>query len=189
MIATSPIEDLFSLTLHDGLPVTTEGKEIKYRQVKLRETRVADERAAQRAAERMVMVDGAPRLLVSDAEFRYALTARHIDAFMCDGQAIPGAMVDVDLLGKLSSHDLGLIERRVFLINLAAELRYGNISQGEFDALSSGEASGSQGPRSPQPVGQAAGQRADAADDQSGPALLADFAGGAAAGAPAVHGR
>ena len=42
------IDDLYTLTLVDGLPTVSEGKTIKYQIVKLRETTVADERIAQR---------------------------------------------------------------------------------------------------------------------------------------------
>lgn len=184
--ASSAIDDLYTLILADGLPVESAGKTLRYRVVKLRETTVADERAAQRAAERVVNVGGQPRLLVSEADFRYALTIRHVESLECDGTKLPQAVLDMDVLGKLSSHDLGLIEQRVFLINLAAEVRYGNVSQEQFDQIVSGKAAPG---ASPQFAGQAAGVGADAALPESGPALLADFIGDGAAGSPQVHGR
>lgn len=189
MSATPYVQDLFALTLHDGLRLTAEGKEIIYRVVRLRETNVADERAAQRAAERVMVVGGVPTLMVSDVEFRFAMTARHVEFFECDGQRIPQPMIDVELLGKLSSHDLALIEQRVFLIALAAEVRYGNMAQADFDAIVNGRAPAQQAPASPQPVGQAASDRPVADDAEPGPALLADYAGSAAAGAPAGDAR
>ena len=183
------IEDLHRLTLADGIPTTTaDGKTLRYRTVRLRETTVADERAALRMAERVVMVGGAPKLLASDADFQFCLTLRHIDALECDGQMIPGAMVDLDLFGKLTSHDLGLIEQRVFLINLAAELRYGNITQADFDAVLAGQAPAGKGAGAPQPVGQAAELGAPAAGTEPGPALLADYAVQHAGGPGAGHG-
>lgn len=181
------ITDLFSLTLVDGLPLTSEGHVIRYHQVKLRETSVADERIAQQLSERVMMVGGTPRLMTSEADFRYAMTMRHIEAFVCDGQRIPQAMINLDLIGKLSSHDLGLIERRVFLITLAAEVRYGNLTQAEFEAVVAGRAP--QAAAAPQPGGQTETLGQPAADPQSGPALLADFVGGAAAGTVARDGR
>lgn len=187
------IDNLCVLTLADGLPSERDGKPLRWRTVHLRETTVADERAAQRLAERVAMVAGVPKLLVSEAEFRYALTMLHIDAFECDGQRIGRALIDIDLMGKLSSHDLGLIEQRVFLITLAAEVRYGNISQDDFDAVMAGRAPASAGVAStaaaPQPVGQAASVGPVGLDAEPGPALLADYAGDAAPGAPAVDGR
>lgn len=173
--ATSRIDDLFELTLVDGLPVEVDSKTIRYRSVRLRETGVAHEREAERQAERIVTINGVPRLLVSDAEFAFAMTVQHIEAFRCDGVTIPAAAIDRTIVGKLSTHDLGLIEKRVFLITLAAEVRYGNISQAEFDAYVSGNAPAATA--SPQPEGQTPNVGADSHAAESGPALLTDFAG------------
>ena len=107
---------------------------------------VADERMANRLAERVVPVSGKPTLLVSEADFRYALTMRHIEALECDGQKIPQALIDLELFCKLSSNDLelfcklsgndlGLIESKVFLLTLAAEARCGNLTEAEFEAM------------------------------------------------------
>lgn len=185
---TSNIDDLFRLELVDGLPVESQGKTILYKVATLRETGVAHERAAVKAAERVMMVGGVPKLLVSDSDFRFALTAQHIESFHCDGSTIPAALIDLATVGKLSTHDFGLIEQRVFLITLAAEVRYGNISQAEFDAILSGGATG-RADASPQPVGQAAGVGAAAAASESGPSLLDDFTGERASrAAPAERG-
>ena len=178
------IHDLNMLTLVDGLPATVDGREIRYRQVRLRETTVADERAAQRLAERVMMVGGVPRLLVSDADFQFALTMRHVAAFECDGQKIPQGLIDLDLMGKLSSHDLGLIEQRIFLLTLAAQVRYGNITQAQFDELVSATTA-SKPAAAPQPGGQAAAARSDDRDAQPGPAMLSEFARRSPGGSPA----
>jgi phage FluMu protein gp41 len=177
-------EDLYRVTLADGLPVLREGKEIRYKIVRLRETCVADEREAVRLAERVVMVSGQPKLLMSDADFRFALTMKHIETFVCDTLSIDGPMIDLDMMGKLSPHDVGLIESRVFLMTLAAEVRYGNLTQEAFDQAWMGSTAPKQ---SPQPVGQAASAGAGPAADQSGPQMLADYAGAGASGAGAVH--
>ena len=182
------IDDLYALILADGLPVEVQGKTIRYRTVRLRETSVADERAAARLAERVMIVGGSPKLLVSDSEFRYALTMRHIDYLACDGVKIGQAVLDLEILGKLSPHDLQLIEARVVLITLAAQVRYGVITQAEFDVYAAGQVPAGAAPAAPQPVGQAAGVGADAAAPESGPAMLADYAGAGAAGAAAGHG-
>lgn len=181
------IDDLYRLTLADGIKTTADGKPVVYRQVHLRETTVADEQAAIRMAERVVPVNGLPQLLVSEAAFKYALTLRHIEALECDGTRLAGALIDMDMFGRLSSHDLGLIEARVFLLTLAAELRYGNITQAQFDSMLGGK----EPPASttPQPTGQGAAVGAQHADAGPGPALLADYAGAAAHGAPAGDGR
>lgn len=187
MATAATVDDLFTLLLVDGLPVTVEGREARYKRVRLRATNVADERAAQRAAERVVTVGGVPRLVASDAEFQFAMTFQHVEWLECDGQKLYRASMDLDLFGRLSSHDLAQIEQRVFLIELAEEVRYGNMSQADFDAIVSGtrklESAGS-----PQHVGQAAGLGQDDPVAESGPALLADFAGGAANRPAAGHG-
>jgi len=175
------IDDLYTLTLVDGLPTVSEGKTIKYQIVKLRETTVADERIAQRLAERVMLVGGVHKLLVSDVDFQFGMTVRHIEAFECDSQKIPQPMIDMELVGKLSSHDLGLIEQRVFLIALAAEVRYGNIEQAEFDRIMAGGSPAAV--PSPQRTGQTADVGQAPAQSQSGPALLADFTGRDASGA------
>jgi phage FluMu protein gp41 len=173
-------EDLYTVNLADGLPAERDGKQIRYKRVKLRETNTADERDAIRLAERVVMVGGQPKLLMSDADFRFALTMKHIERFECDTLTIDLPMIDLDLMGKLSPHDVGLIESRVFLMTLAAEVRYGNLTQEAFDQAWAGSTAPKQ---APQPVGQAASAGAGTAADQSGPQMLADFAGGGASGA------
>lgn len=179
------IVDLFKLTLVDGLKSTSDGNELRYKGVRLRETNVGNERIAARQAERVVEIRGVPKLIVSDADFRLALTAQHIESFVCDGHTIPAALIDLALIDKLSPHDIGLIEQRVFLITLAAELRYGNINQEQFDAIVSGKPVEGAG-KAPQPVGQASGVGADAASPESGPSVLADFSGTTAGVAPTV---
>lgn len=181
------IDDLYTLTLVDGLPTESQGKTLKYRVVKLRETTVADERAAARMAERVLVVGGSPRLLVSESDFRYAMTLRHCEQFVCDGQVIGQALLDLDLFGKLSAHDLQLIEERITLITLAAQVRYGAITQAEFDDFVAGRQVAGV-PQSPQPGGQTASVGKYADDAQSGPALLADYSGESAQGAVTGHG-
>lgn len=171
--ASSRIDDLFELLLVDGLPVEVDGKTIRYRLVRLRETSVAHERKAEEQAERIVTFNGVPRLVVSDAEFAFAMTVQHIEHFRCDGVTIPAQAIDRALVGKLSTHDLGLIEKRVFLITLAAEVRYGNISEAEFDTYVSGTVPAVSA--SPQPEGQAPDVGADSHSGESGPAVLTDF--------------
>lgn len=192
--STTPtsIADLHTLTLVDGLPAQVENRPIRYRVVRLRETSVADERIAERQAERVMMVSGRPTLLVSDSSFRFALTARHIESFECDGQRITQATLGpdgwLDIVGKLSTHDLGLIEYRVYLLTLAAEVRYGTLSDADFAAIVAGERD-QEGPQSPQPARQAAELGQAPAEPGDGPALLADFTRRDADGAAAGDGR
>ncbi|MBQ0936702.1 hypothetical protein [Ideonella paludis] len=184
---TPPSLDLYTLELKHGLPATTHGgKAIKYRLVRLRDTNVGDERWACRQAERVVTVGGVPKLLVSEEDFKHALTVRHIECFECDGVRIGQDIIDLPLIDKLSSYDLGLIEKRVFLLTLAAEVRNGLMSQADFDAIVAGTSS--KGKEAPQPLGQAEGVGRVPAAAQPGPELLADYAGGPANGAAAGHG-
>ncbi len=173
-------DDLYTVTLFDGLPVERGGKPIRYKRVKLRETNTADERDAIRLSERVVMVGGQPKLLMSDADFRFALTMKHIERFECDSMTIDQPMIDLELVGKLSPHDVGLIESRVFLMTLAAEVRYGNLTQEAFDQAWAGSTAPKQ---APQPVGQVASAGAGTAADQPGPQVLADYSGAGAPGA------
>lgn len=181
------IDNLFVLHLVDGIPTEQAGKQLRYRVVHLRETTVADERRALRLAERVVSVAGQPKLLASDADFQYALTMCHIAKLECDGQTIGAELIDLDLFGKLSPHDLGLIEQRVFLLNLAAEVRYGLMSQADFDAVLAGQKPA--GAAAPQPLGQAAELGAPGAQPEPGPALLTDYLGNDAHGAAARPSR
>lgn len=188
--APGGMTDLFRLTLADGLKATADGHELRYKTVLLRETNVGDERAAQRLAERLVHVGGVPKLVVSDADFRFALTMRHIEAFECDGQSIPLAALKPEMLDKLSTHDLGLIEQRIVVIDLAAEVRYGNLSQADFEALVSGvRREPAAAPHStPQRGGQVEAVGPRGSEPEPGPALLADYVGDAAHGQAQGHG-
>lgn len=175
-------EDLYEVKLFDGLTVLREGKPIKYKLVKLRDILCEDEQRATQLAERVVFVQGQPKLLVSDAVFRFAMTMMHIESMHCDSLVLERSVIDLTTLGKLTPHDIGLIEARVFLITLAAEVRYGNMSMEAFEQAWRGD---SQPTASPQPVGQAADSGAGAAGVESGPQVLSDFSGKDAAGTPA----
>lgn len=183
-----PSLDLYTLELKHGLPAATHGgKAIKYRLVRLRDTNVGDERWACRQAERVVTVGGAPKLLVSEEDFKHALTVRHIEYFQCDDVRIGQDIIDLALIDKLDPHDLGLIEQRVFLITLAAEVRNGLMSQADFDAIVAGTSK--RGKESPQPLGQDEGVGQAPARAQPGPELLADYAGERAHSPTEGHGH
>jgi phage FluMu protein gp41 len=182
--ATAPparIDDLYTLVLADGLPVELEGQPIRYRTVRLRETTVADEREAERLSERAILVSGSYKLLISESNFKHVLNMLHIESFHCDGEVIGRSLISLDLYDKLSVRDLELLEQRIFLLTLAAEVRYGNMTQAEFDELAAGIAPKGQAP-SPQPVGQATAVGQAGLHAESGPALLTDYLGAAAQG-------
>ncbi len=182
------IDDLFKLTLADGLQTESGGKELRYKLVKLRETTVADERRAERESERAVNVNGAWKLLVSESTFKHVLNMLHIEEFVCDGQAIPQAMIDIDLYDRLSSRDLKAIEERIFLITLSSEVRYGNMTEQEFDAIAMGLAPAMPA-QSPQSSGQTPDLGAPADQSGAGPAMLADFIRNDSEGPAQGHGQ
>lgn len=172
---SSQAQSLHSVHLRVGLPVRRGDKTIYYKTVRLREVSVADERWAVRQAERVVLWQGEPRLLVSDDDFKLALTTRHIEAFVCDDAEIQLDEISLDMMGRLKPVDLAAIENRVFVMELALKVRYGEITQAAFDAYMKGTASQDQA--APQPVGPAADAGADARAAGSGPVVLASHAG------------
>lgn len=184
---SSSIGDLFTLVLTDGLTLIADGKEIKYRTVTLRETGVADERKAEGLSERAILVNGAYKLLVSESNFKHVLNMLHLAEFRCDQLVIPQAMITLDMYDKLSIRDMELIEERIFLLTLASEVRYGNMTQAAFDDIMMGLAKPSV--QAPQRTGQAAAVGSDDQRAESGPTLLTDFAGSAAQGTDQSHGQ
>lgn len=175
-----PVSDLYKLILADGLKLTSEGNEIVYKVVTLRDTNVADERQAEAASERAVMAGGGWKLLVSDSNFKHVLNMLHIESFHCDQTVIPKGIIDLAMYDKLSSRDLELIEQRIFLLTLAAEVRYGNITQAEFESAVSEVVKPLVS--TPQPSGQAPTVGVASDLPESGPSLLTDFAGNNAKG-------
>ncbi len=180
------IPDLLSLSLVDGLKAKRGDKEIFFKLVRLRETTMGDERRALQLSERVVYVAGQPKLMASDGDFRFAMTLMHIEAFECDGIRLDGPLIDMELLGKISPHDFGLIEQRVFLIEMALQVRYGLMAADEFTKAFEPQSAKA---ATPQPVGQAADVGSTDPVSGPGPALLADFAGSPAGGATAGDGQ
>jgi phage FluMu protein gp41 len=178
-------QDIHVLQLVDGLKSTVGTQEVRYRTVRLREVNVADEYAALQMAERVVHVNGKPTLLVSDELYRIALTLRHVKCFQASGLDDIGLeLLNLDMFGRLSPHDLHRIEERVVLVDLAAQLRHGLISHADFDAMLAG---GKEAP-GPRSEGQAAAVGEAGAATESGPAMLADYGASDATGATAGAG-
>ncbi|VVE55395.1 hypothetical protein PIN31009_04964 [Pandoraea iniqua] len=181
-------QDIHVVALVDGLRSQVGDKEVRYRTVRLRETTVADEYAAMQLAERVVDVKGKPTLLVSDELYRVALTLRHCDRFQCAGlDDIPLSLMTLEMFGRLSPLDLARIEERCVLVDLAAQLRHGLISQDAFETmLSDVTKPEGVGPRS---EGQTAELGDAGASAQSGPSMLADYAARNTEGAADGAGR
>ncbi len=138
------ITDLTQLRLCDGLPVQQQESSgrvsVRLKNLTLRETNVADQRWAVQQAERVVMVGKQPKLMPSDAEYDIAMTLRHCAQFDGDGITLAQNVLTMDQFAQLSDHDLGLIQERIFLLHLAAQVRYGEITQEEFDDIVGGSA-------------------------------------------------
>jgi phage FluMu protein gp41 len=176
------IKDIYTLRLHTGIPAKRQHGankiDIYYNAVRLRETNVADQRWAVQQAERAVLVNGGYQLLESKADYKLALTLRHCESFSCDGEALPQSAMDLDTFGKLSDHDLALIEERIYLMELAAQVRYGALDEAVYKAVMTDHVAGKLGVKaSPQPESQATGVAAIAAEPELGPAMLTDFIG------------
>lgn len=166
-------EELLTLQLIDGLPSNVGGKSVFYKTVKLRETNVDDELVAVELAERVVYIKGKPTLLLSDEVYRVVLTMRHVDKFQCAGLDDIGLdVLDLKMFRRLSAFDMQRIEERCLLISLAAQVRYGLITQADFDKMIGGEEE--QEPQAPRSEGQAEGVGGVGAEHQPGPSMLAD---------------
>ena len=82
-------QDIHVVHLVDGLSSVVCTQEVRYKVVKLREISVSDEYAALQLAERVVQVNGATKLVVSDELYRIALTMR-----LTDSAPVAGAKVE-----------------------------------------------------------------------------------------------
>jgi phage FluMu protein gp41 len=123
------------LILVDGLPTTSgsSGNEIRYKTVTLRETTVADERRAAEMSERALLINGAYQLLPSEEVYAQAMAMLGCEKFECEGhEPIDRHVMDLDLFGKLSRYDLQAIQERVALLEAAAQLRHGLITDEQF---------------------------------------------------------
>jgi len=175
-------DNLFTLTLTDGLPSTVGTQSVRYKTVELRETTVADELAAVQMAERVVYIAGKPTLLVSDETYRVAMTLRHVQRFTASGlDPLDDAVLDLRTFSRLSPQDLSKIEQRCLLITMAAQLRHGLIDQAEFDLAVSGQRA--EDPSAPRSEGHSGEVAEPGAESRDGPAMLADYAATDAKGA------
>jgi phage FluMu protein gp41 len=167
-------EEIYTLQLVDGLKSQVGDKKVAYKTVILRETGVGDELAAVALAERLLYVGGKPTLILSDEIYRVALTMRHIEKFVCTGlDDIGQDVLNLEMIGRLSSFDMQRIEERCLVIGLAAQVRYGLITEAEFNSMLNGEATPEQA-IAPRSEGQTEKLGDVGAEHQSGPSMLAD---------------
>ena len=188
-------DSLYTLALIDGYPTTINGQAVPYKTVRLRETLASDLAEAVRMAERVVVHQGKPLLLVSEPDYQLAMTLRHIVAFKHPTAADIGAdILTLASMGKLNPYDLARIQERVLIIELAAQVRYGLISEQAFDeaydlAMSNdsngnnnNNAGGNPLPRRTQQQGQGSRAGAVAGEHRLAVEILASHAGAPATG-------
>lgn len=124
--------------LHDGLKTEIDGKPIPYTRVVLRAPCQSFDLQAVQAAERLVMVNGAPQLKMSEEVYRTVMTMLRIDRFECtDANMAPirAHEIDLNLIGRLHPFDVAKIEQGVLLYDMVEAVRFGNITQQAFDDL------------------------------------------------------
>ena len=148
------LQNLNQVDLLDGLSTRLGDDEVRYRKVKLRPATVAMDLEAVRIAERVVRFEGKPMLLLSDAVYRIAMTMQRIERFCTSAglDDIDSSLIDLNTMGRLTPHDLERIEQQILLMDLAENVRYGNLSTDEFDAIING--THPQSRKTPQPTGE-----------------------------------
>ena len=144
--------NIHRLILIDGLATSINKQDIIYKEVILRETTVADERKAAEGSERAVRLpDGTWRLLSSDDLYAQHMALQSIVAFKASGvEDLDQHVLDIDMLGKLSVYDMQAIQNRMLLIESAAQLRHGLITEQQFSDLQQGILSEDDEPPSPE---------------------------------------
>ena len=148
------------IELHDGFSTTIDGKSVPYKIVILRPQTVAMDMQAIELAERLVMVNGVSTLKMSEEAYRIAMTMLRIERFECTDASIPPYQthdINMQMVGRLHPYDLVKIEQQVFLFDMVESLRFGNITQAQFDAAFSNDKAMPKADQAPQHAGEAAG--------------------------------
>ncbi|AXF86397.1 hypothetical protein DTO96_102151 [Ephemeroptericola cinctiostellae] len=157
MTPTTQPSDIGTAILADGYKTDIDGKQVPYTIVKLRPATVGMDLDAIRLAERVVYINGKPALMLSDAVYRIAITMLRIDRLECTDsnvKAIGHSLMDMDMMARLTPHDLNIVEERIALYDLAEQVRYGNISQADFDAIFNPSTADAAKQTTPQPTGE-----------------------------------
>lgn len=124
--------------LHDGYITRIGDKDVPYKRVILRPQTVAMDAKAIELSERLIMINGMPTLKMSEEIYRIAMTMLRIERFECtDGNLDPigHALIDLEMIGRLHPYDLIKIEQQVLVFDMVESLRFGNITQAQFDAM------------------------------------------------------
>ena len=128
--------DLNQVKLHDGIITEIDGKPIPYTRVILRPATIAMDMRAIELSERLVMLNDVPTLKMSEEIYRIAMTMLRIDRIECTDsniKPIGHELIDMRLMGRLHPYDMVRIEQAILLFDLSESLRYGNITQQQFD--------------------------------------------------------
>ena len=143
--------------LQYGLKTEIDGKEVPYTRVILRPATVAMDMQAIELSERLVMIGGIPTLKMSEEIYRIAMTMLRIERLECTDSnvnPIDHTLIDMRLMGKLHPYDMSRIEQGILLHDMTESLRYGNITQAQFDAVFAKDQPAKDTDKAPQPEGE-----------------------------------
>lgn len=145
--------------LHDGIVTTINDKSVPYKRVILRPATVAMDMQAIELSERVVMISNVPTLKMSEEVYRIAMTMLRIERFECTDASmspIGHELIDMNTIGRLHPLDMAKIEQGILLFDMTESLRFGNITQAQFDAVFNNTAKPQQD-NTPQHAGEARG--------------------------------
>lgn len=150
------MNDLQQLTLVDGLSIRQGDSDVVYKSVTLRESTVADEIKAAELAQQVGELNGRVVFAPNTDIYTHAMTMLCIVEFSGQGlEPLPAHAINLQTFGRLSRGDVSLIEERMQLIELSAQVRFGLITQQELDAaLAESLGDEREAAQSKQPAGQ-----------------------------------
>lgn len=149
--------DLYTVELVGGLRLRNArtGADAVYKTVMLRESCEAYLHDAIRQVQELRRTPDGMRLVHNQALFEAARIAAHIDRFTGSGPDLVSADIDLAVLGKLHPLDVALIAERLMHIELAAQLRWGMITQDEYELILLGKSHPHRQPMTPEEMLQA----------------------------------
>lgn len=124
------------VTLHDGYVTKINEKEVPYKRVILRPPCLGFDEQAIILAERLIMISGVPTLKMSEEIHKIAMTMLRIERFECTDSnidPIDSTLIDLTMMRKIHPLDFIKIEMGVVLFDMVEALRFGNITQKQFD--------------------------------------------------------
>lgn len=145
------MDDLYSVELVEGLVIgEMQGTRAVYKRVYLRESCEQFLHDAIRQVQQLMRgADGRMHLVHNEALYEAARIARHIDRITGNGPELRQPDIDLALLGKMHPLDVARIAEQLLHIELAAQVRWGLITQDEYDLILLGKVIGKK-PLTPQ---------------------------------------